>query len=87
MKEGIVVKSTGSWYLVRLEDERTVECRIRGKFRMGGIRTTNPVAVGDQVEVEENGVESVITGIRPRRNYIIRKSTNLSKEALSLIHI
>ena len=48
---------------------------------MGGIRTTNPVAVGDQVEVEENGVESVITGIRPRRNYIIRKSTNLSKEA------
>ena len=81
MKEGIVVKSTGSWYLVRLEDERTVECRIRGKFRMGGIRTTNPVAVGDQVEVEENGVESVITGIRPRRNYIIRKSTNLSKEA------
>ena len=81
MKEGIVVKSTGSWYLVRLEDERTVECRIRGKFRMGGIRTTNPVAVGDQVEVEENGVESVIMGIRPRRNYIIRKSTNLSKEA------
>lgn len=81
MERGIVVKSTGSWYIVRLDNGRMAECRIRGKFRMEGIRTTNPVAVGDMVKVEENQEECVITGIEPRRNYIIRKSTNLSKES------
>lgn len=81
MERGIVVKSTGSWYIVRLDSGRMAECRIRGKFRMEGIRTTNPVAVGDMVKVEENQEECVITGIEPRRNYIIRKSTNLSKES------
>lgn len=81
MGKGFVVKSTGSWYLVRLTDGEIVECRIRGKFRMGGIRTTNPVAVGDVVTVETGTEGSVITAIEPRRNYIIRKSTNLSKES------
>lgn len=81
MKNGIVVKSTGSWYLVRFEEGGMAECRIRGKFRMEGIRTTNPLAVGDQVEVEEGSEGCVITAIMPRRNYIIRKSTNLSKES------
>lgn len=81
MEKGIVVKSTGSWYIVRLENGTLAECRIRGKFRMEGIRTTNPVAVGDGVQVEENPDGYVITGIEQRRNYIIRKSTNLSKES------
>ena len=81
MKKGIVVKSTGSWYTVRLEDGTGVECRIRGKFRMEGIRTTNPVAVGDEVTVEDGNDGFVITAIERRKNYIIRKSTNLSKES------
>lgn len=81
MGKGFVVKSTGSWYLVRLADGEIVECRIRGRFRMGGIRTTNPVAVGDVVTVETGTEGSVITAIEPRRNYIIRRSTNLSKES------
>ncbi|MDE6451825.1 MAG: ribosome small subunit-dependent GTPase A [Odoribacter sp.] len=81
MKKGFVVKSTGSWYLVRLADGDLVECRIRGRFRMKGIRTTNPVAVGDVVAVETGSEDNVITAIEPRRNYIIRRSTNLSKES------
>lgn len=81
MRSGIVMKSTGSWYTVRQENGDIAECRIRGKFRTEGIRTTNPLAVGDVVEIEETHDGYVITGIRPRRNYIIRKSTNLSKEA------
>ena len=81
MKKGVVVKSTGSWYSVRLENGELAECRIRGRFRIEGIRTTNPVAVGDVVRVEESSDGHVITGIEPRKNYIIRKSTNLSKES------
>lgn len=81
MKEGVVVKSTGSWYSVRLESGELAECRIRGRFRIEGIRTTNPVAVGDVVKVEQSSEGYVITGIEPRKNYIIRKSTNLSKES------
>ena len=71
------MKSTGSWYSVRLESGEQVECRIKGKFRMKGIKTTNPVAVGDVVGIEGG----VISQIMDRKNYIIRKSTNLSKEA------
>ena len=71
MKRGIVVKSTGSWYWVRLEEGNMVQCRIRGKFRMEGIRTTNPLAVGDEVELEEGSEGYVITAIGKRRNYII----------------
>lgn len=81
MEKGIVIKSTGSWYTVRKEDCRYVECRIRGKFRTEGIRTTNPLAVGDVVEIEETGDGYVICKIGERKNYIIRKSTNLSKES------
>lgn len=81
METGIVMKSTGSWYTVRSEGGETVECRMRGKFRMEGVRTTNPIAVGDRVNIEQSSEGYVITGIEKRRNYIIRKSTNLSKEA------
>lgn len=81
MEKGIVIKSTGSWYSVQLDSGYIAGCRIRGKFRMEGIRTTNPLAVGDVVEVEEGNDGYVITRIEKRRNYIIRKSTNLSKEA------
>ena len=81
MEKGVVVKSTGSWYIVRLENGILIECRIRGRFRIEGIRTTNPVAVGDVVGEEENNEGWVITVIEPRKNYIIRKATNLSKES------
>ncbi|MBO7446107.1 MAG: ribosome small subunit-dependent GTPase A [Bacteroidales bacterium] len=78
--EGLVVKSTGSWYEVRCEDGQVVTCRIRGKFRTHGIKYTNPVVVGDQVTFEmENDGAGTITQIAPRRNYIERKATNLSK--------
>lgn len=75
------MKSTGSWYSVRMESGEVLDCRIKGKFRMKGIKTTNPVAVGDVVEVEVNPDGAVIIRIEDRKNYIIRKSTNLSKEA------
>lgn len=82
MKRGVVVKSTGKFYRVLSEDGEEMECTIRGKFRTQGLRTTNPVAVGDHVEidVEKEGI-GVITHIDERKNYIIRKSVNLSKEA------
>ncbi|MDX1752662.1 MAG: ribosome small subunit-dependent GTPase A [Salinimicrobium sediminis] len=82
---GTVYKSTGSWYQVKADDGRFYKCRIKGKFRIKGIKSTNPVAVGDRVifdlenpqDEEQNGV---ITGIKDRDNYIIRKSVNLSKQ-------
>ena len=82
MQKGLVIKSTGSWYQVKSEANEIVECRIKGKFRLKGIDTTNPIAVGDQVEFEmiEDGT-GVIKTIEPRKNYIIRKSVNLSKKA------
>jgi ribosome biogenesis GTPase len=81
MNKGLVVKSTGSWYLVRHENE-IIKCRIKGKFRTKGIRTTNPIAVGDKVgwDMEEDGI-GTISEIEQRENYIIRKSINLSKES------
>lgn len=79
---GVVIKSTGSWYHVKTDEGEIIRSRIKGKFRLEGIRTTNPVAVGDWVEVDiKSDEESVITHIFNRKNYIIRKSTNLSKEA------
>lgn len=81
METGVVTKSTGSWYVVRRENGGQTECRMRGKLRLKGSRTTNPVAVGDRVDMEYDGDEYVITRIHERRNYIIRRSTNLSKEA------
>ncbi len=81
MTQGLVIKSTGSNYLVEINNQ-IVNCKIRGKIRLSGIRTTNPVAVGDNVSVElSNDTEGVITEILPRKNYIVRKSINLSKES------
>jgi ribosome biogenesis GTPase len=79
---GTVIKSTGTLYSVKLEDGTTVRCGIRGKFRIKGIRATNPVAVGDHVKFEwaEDQKGGTITYIEKRSNYIIRKSSNLSKE-------
>lgn len=79
---GIVTKSTGSWYIVRTDDKKYYECRIRGKFRIKGIKSTNPISVGDVVdfELEENKQTGVIENIHDRKNYIVRKSVNLSKQ-------
>ena len=78
--KGLVVKSTGSWYEVRQEDGSVIQCRLRGQFRIKGIKNTNPVVVGDfvQYELEKDG-NGWITTIEPRKNYIDRKSTKLSK--------
>ncbi|HWY10043.1 MAG TPA: ribosome small subunit-dependent GTPase A [Bacteroidia bacterium] len=78
---GIVTKSTGSHYLVRIDKGKVVDCVLKGKLRLDGRKTTNPVAVGDKVDVEQDGEDNVISNIYPRRNYIIRKSINLSKQA------
>ena len=79
--KGLVIKNTGSWYVVKLEDGSIENCKIKGNFRLMGIRTTNPVAVGDNVEVQVKDGASYIVGIETRRNYIIRKASNLSKES------
>lgn len=80
---GLVIKSTGTWYEVLADDGERWKCRMRGKFRMKGVRTTNPISVGDYVlfEAEETEGQAVIMEIEPRKNYIIRKSVNLSKDA------
>ena len=81
---GIVYKSTGSWYFVKSQEGLFYQCRIKGKFRLKGIKSTNPIAVGDLVEfdVETKGDEEtgVIKLIHERKNYIVRKSVNLSKQ-------
>ena len=80
--KGLVVKNTGSWYTVRLDDGRLLDCKVKGNFRLRGIRSTNPVAVGDRVMVAPNQEGTAfITEIEDRRNYIIRKSINLSKQS------
>ena len=82
--KGTVTKSTGSWYYVEASNGENWGCKIKGKFRIKGIRTTNPVAVGDKVEfkaVHEHNKEGLITELEERRNYIIRKATKLSKES------
>jgi len=82
LEKGTVIKSTGSWYTVKLPDKQIIPCSIRGRFRIKGIRATNPVAVGDHVGFEwsEDKSSGIITSIDERRNYIIRKSSKLSKE-------
>ena len=79
---GVVIKSTGSWYTVLDDTKQVVECRIKGVFRMKGIKSTNPIAVGDRVsfEIEGDG-KGVIHSIADRKNYIIRKSINLSRQS------
>lgn len=81
--QGLIIKSTGSWYQVQVPDGKRYEARIKGKFRIKGLTTTNPLAVGDQVdfEFEPGSDNAVINHLHPRRNYIIRKSINLSKQA------
>jgi ribosome biogenesis GTPase len=80
---GLITKSTGSWYQVQTPDGQRIDCRIKGKFRIKDITTTNPLAVGDVVdfEMEPDQENGVITNLRQRKNYIIRKSINLSKQA------
>lgn len=80
--DGLVIKNTGSWYVVLADNGTCHNCKIKGNFRLKGIRSTNPVAVGDRVEmlVNADGV-AYITAIMPRRNYIIRRASNLSKES------
>ena len=94
MKTGVVIKSTGSWYSVKINSEEIIDCKIKGTFRMKNIRSTNPVAVGDHVNLElaiESNVPAsgnhtgIITEILERKNYIIRKSPNLSKESQILV--
>ena len=75
--KGLVVKNTGSWYTVQADDGQLFDCKIKGNFRLKGIRSTNPVAVGDRVEFDGGFISS----IDDRRNYIIRKSINLSKQS------
>lgn len=78
--KGTVTKSTGSWLTVKDENGDFHECRIKGKFRIQGIKSTNPVAVGDYVVFEMQDGDGVITEVLDRKNYIIRKATNLSKQ-------
>ena len=77
---GTVFKSTGSWYYVKLKNNIKVKCRIKGKFRIKGIKSTNPIAVGDNVNVIKEGDDYLINNILERKNYIVRKSVKLSKQ-------
>ena len=82
MKKGLVIKNTGSWYVVKTDSGQEIECKIKGNFRLKGIRSTNPVAVGDRVEITPNQEGTAfITEIEDRKNYIIRKASNLSKQS------
>lgn len=79
---GLVIKNTGSWYIVKTEQGDTIECKIKGNFRLKDIKSTNPVAVGDYVNITTNQEGTAfITEIEDRRNYIIRRSSNLSKQS------
>uniref|UniRef100_A0ABW5WJT8 Small ribosomal subunit biogenesis GTPase RsgA n=1 Tax=Lacinutrix iliipiscaria TaxID=1230532 RepID=A0ABW5WJT8_9FLAO len=81
---GLVYKSTGSWYTVKTDLGATYQCRIKGKFRLQGIKSTNPIAVGDvvdfELETDNDSITGVIDSIHDRSNYIVRKSVNLSKQ-------
>ena len=81
MTQGIVIKSTGSWYTVKTDTGEVVDCKVKGKFRLRGIRSTNPVAVGDRVHitVADDG-SAFITEIETRRNYIVRRASNYNRK-------
>ncbi len=80
--KGLIIRNTGSWYSVKTEEGRCVECKVKGNFRLKGIRSTNPVAVGDRVQIVPNREGTAfITAIEDRRNYIIRRASNLSKQS------
>ena len=79
---GLVIRNTGSWYQVKTDDGRLIDCKIKGNFRLKGIRSTNPVAVGDRVDIVLNNEGTAfITSIDDRKNYIVRRSSNLSKQS------
>jgi ribosome biogenesis GTPase len=80
--KGTVIKSTGSWYQVLAENKKVFECRLKGSFRLKGQKNTNPITVGDyvEIEIEPNTQQAVIASLEDRKNYIIRKATNLSKQ-------
>ncbi len=82
LKEGVVIKSTGSWYIVETDKLEPVSCKIKGKFRLDELKSTNPVAVGDRVmySVDETTGTGVIEKINERRNYIVRRASNLSRQ-------
>nr|WP_320057570.1 ribosome small subunit-dependent GTPase A [uncultured Bacteroides sp.] len=79
---GLVIKNTGSWYQVKTDDGQYIECKIKGNFRLKGIRSTNPIAIGDHVQIilNQEGT-ALISEIEERRNYIIRRASNLSKQS------
>ena len=81
--KGLVIKNTGSWYVVRTDDGQFFDCKVKGNFRLRGIRSTNPVAVGDRVSITpgSDGQTALIDDIEERKNYIIRKASNLSKQS------
>lgn len=80
--KGMVIRNTGSWYLVKTDDNQRIESKIKGNFRLKGIRSTNPVAIGDRVILEKNAEGTAfISEIEDRKNYIIRKASNLSKKS------
>ena len=81
LMDGVVVRSTGSWFKVALEDGEVHDCKLRGKFRIKGIKTTNPVAVGDRVKITIEEDVGFIREILPRSNYVLRKSINLARRA------
>lgn len=78
--QGIVIKSTGSWYIVKTDDGKILDCRIRGKFRIQDIKSTNPIVVGDRVNLTQEEDSFVIDELFDRKNFIVRKSVNLSKQ-------
>lgn len=79
---GLVIRNTGSWYLVRTDEGKDIECKIKGNFRLKGIRSTNPIAVGDRVRILANPEGTAyITEIEDRKNYLVRKASNLSKQS------
>lgn len=81
--QGTIIRNTGSWYVVRTDDGRLFDCKVKGNFRLKGIRSTNPVAVGDRVAIlpGNDGRTALITEILDRRNYIVRRASNLSKQS------
>lgn len=80
--KGLVIKNTGSWYLVKTDEGQCIECKVKGNFRLKGIRSTNPVAVGDRVHIILNPAGTAfISEIEDRKNYIIRRASNLSKQS------
>ncbi|WP_165040404.1 ribosome small subunit-dependent GTPase A [Dysgonomonas sp. ZJ709] len=82
MKNGLVIKNTGSWYLVRTDDGQDIECKIKGNFRLKSIRSTNPISIGDRVTIILNNEGTgLISEIEDRKNYIVRRSSNLSKQS------